>query len=330
VDCSPPDFTGCPLVSNPFDPDQWQSRALEWSPGSDAVLLSVNLPSEGRSGLILLSLNQDRITRPPVYRYDYGSWAVDGSRILVSGRSADGHVFVGWINRDGSFSELLYDAEANGLWMGFANQARDGQVYALGAPGDRSGPRAPLAIYNMSGVPLTAPIGDGSVERVEWSPDGTAVFLQVGGRQYIANINGSIQDITGQVAGTRAVNWVDGELPPATNLAPPANSSAPTIVPVGATAAPPSGPIPSGVIENNTFGYTPGQQLRVYVDGLNIRSAPTITAGVVRAPLLTGEYVAILAGPVTADGVVWWQVQTADGVVGWIAGEINGGRTLGP
>jgi hypothetical protein len=328
VDCSPPDFTGCGIVSNPFDPDQWESRALEWSPGSDAVLVSVDLPSEGRSGLVLLTLDQNRITRPPVFRYDYGSWAVDGSRILVSGRSTDGHVFVGWINRDGSFSELLYDSEAAGLWMGFANQARDGQVYALGAPGDRNGPREPLHLYNMNGVALTGPIGSGFPQRVEWSPDGTAVFVQIGSQQYIAHIDGNIEDITGRVAGTRAVNWVEGDLPPGSNAA-PTSSGAPTIVPVGATAVPPSAPLPSGVIENNTFGYTPGQQLRVYVDGLNIRSGPGVSYDFVRAPLVTGEYVAILAGPVTADGVVWWQVQTADSVVGWIAGEISGARTLG-
>ena len=327
VDCSPPDFTGCEIVANRFDPDQWESRALKWAPGSDAVLVSVYLPTENRYGLVVLTLDQNYNTRPPVFRYDYGSWAVDGSRILVSGRGPDGHVYVGWVNRDGSFSELVYDAEVvGGLWMGFANQSRSGAIYALGAPGDRNGARESLRIYDMNGTALTAPIGNGFPSRVEWSPDGTAVFVETGGRQYIANINGAISDITGQVAGTRAVNWVDGNLPPGDNFSPSGEAGA-GIVPVGATAAP---SLPSGVIEGNIYGYYPGQQLRVYVDGLNIRSGPGIAYDFVRNPLLTGEYVAILAGPVTADGVVWWQVQTADGVVGWIAGEINGGVTLGP
>jgi hypothetical protein len=344
VDCSPPDFTGCEIVSNRFDPDQWESRGLSWSPNNDALLVSLFLPSENRPAVVLLPLNQNYNTRPPVLRYDYGSWSRDGGRILVSGRGPDGHVYVGWLNRDGSFSELVYDAEfAGGLWMGFANQAQDGTIYALGAPGNRDGAREPLRIYNMNGQPLTAPIGTGFPERVEWSPDGTAVFVQTGGQQFIANINGDIRDITGQVAGTRAVNWVEGNLPPGDGFVPPANAAAPTIVPVGATAAPPIVPvgatapadasqsyIPLGVVEGNPYGYQPGQQLRVYVTELNIRTGPGVIYPFARAFLQPGEYVAILAGPVEADGAVWWQVQTADGVVGWIAGVINGAVTLGP
>src|SRR5262249_44826085 len=82
VDCPSPGFPGCNIVSNPFDPNLWESRGLTWSPNSDAVLVSVHLNEEGRDGLILLPLGQSYSTRPKVYRYDYGSWAVDGSRIL--------------------------------------------------------------------------------------------------------------------------------------------------------------------------------------------------------------------------------------------------------
>ncbi len=308
VDCPSGGFPGCGIVSNPFDPGLWESRSLAWSPGSDALLVSVHINDEGRDGLIVLGLGQSYNTRPNVYRYDYGAWATDGSRILVSGRSVDGHEYVGWINRDGSFSELVYDAEANGLWMGFAHQARDGQIFALGAPGDRNGPRESLRIYNMAGQALTDPIGGGFPDRVEWSPDGSAVFVQTGGRQYIANVNGNIREITGQVSGTRAVNWVSGALPPAADVPPPS--------------------IPSGVIAGTE--YQVGQQLRVYSIELNIRTGPGVGYGFARNFLATGEYVVILAGPVDADGARWWQVQTADGIVGWIAGAIGGVATLGP
>jgi hypothetical protein len=243
-----------------------------------------------------------------VIRHEFGAWARDGGRILVSGRAIDNHVYVGWINRDGSFSELVYDAEAAGLWMGFGNQAVDGQVYALGAPGDRGGPREPLRLYDMTGTALTGAIGEGFPSRVEWSPDGRSAFVQTGGRQYIARVNGTITDITGQVAGARAVNWVNGALPPAN----------------GGTFV----PTPAGVVEGSA--YQPGQQLRVYSLELNIRTGPGTGYGFARNFLSTGEYVAILAGPVQADGATWWQVQTADGVIGWIAGEIGGLVTIGP
>jgi hypothetical protein len=327
VDCLPINVPGCSLVSNPFDPDKWESKSLLWSPNSDAVLVGLNLPQEGRGGIVIVSAVNDpnyRITRPPVYRYDYGSWSRDGSYILVSGRGPDMHEYVGWLNRDGSFNKLLIDSEAAGLWMGFANQANDGSVYALGAPGDRNGPQGALHIYNMSGQAVTGAIGDGFPSRVEWSPDGRAVFVQTNGRQYIANINGDIRDITGQVAGARAINWVNGELPQGSD------NGGGAIAPVGQpdnASQPPQ--LPNGVVEGSE--YPPGTQLRVYVQELNIRTAPGVSNPIARnTPLITGEYIVILAGPVDADGARWWQVQTADGVIGWVAGAINGAPTLGP
>ncbi|MBC6938385.1 MAG: hypothetical protein DWB42_21485, partial [Chloroflexi bacterium] len=313
VDCPTPGFPGCLIVSNPTDPDLWESRAAYWSPGSDALLVSLFLPGENRMALIVLPITRDeraRDWRPPVVRYQYGAWSRDGGRILVSGAAPDGRVYVGWLNRDGSFAEMVYNAEANGLWMGFASPAADGRIYALGAPGDRNGPREPLRIYDQAGRALTPSIGTGFPERVEWSPDGRAVFVQTGGQQYIADINGGLRNITGQVAGARAINWVAGDLPPSEET-------------------PPSSGIPSGVVAGSA--YQPGQQLRIYALELNIRTGPGTTFGIARAALRSGEYIAILAGPVTTpDNLVWWQVQTADGVVGWIAGQINGESTLGP
>ncbi|MBI1280495.1 MAG: hypothetical protein GC179_20400 [Anaerolineaceae bacterium] len=329
VDCLPLDVPGCSLVSNPYDPDKWESQSLLWSPNSDAVMVGLNLPQEGRGAIVILSAVNDpnyRITRPPVYRYDYGAWSRDGQYILVSGRGPDGHEYVGWLNRDGSFNTLLIDSEAAGLWMGFASQANDGSVYALGAPGDRNGPREALHIYNMNGQAVTGAIGSGFPDRVEWSPDGRAVFVQTGGRQYIANINGDVRDITGQVAGARAINWVNGELPQG-NDGGGANNGG--IAPVGQPDNGGQSPqLPQGVVEGTE--YQPGTQLRVYVQELNIRQSPGVNSPLMRdLPLITGDYVVILAGPVDMDGARWWQVQTADGLVGWVAGAINGLPTLG-
>jgi dipeptidyl aminopeptidase/acylaminoacyl peptidase len=212
--------------------------------------------------------------------------------------------------------------EPLGLWLGYANQAADGRIFALGAPGDRSGPREALRLYDMAGQPVSAPImGDPAapIERVEWSPDGLAVLVQIGGRQFTVSVTGTVSEITAQVQGAAAINWVSGNLPPSEELATAAVTPATPAV---------SG-IPSGVIAGSA--YQPGQQLRVYVLELNIRTGPGTEYPAVRGPLVPGDYVAILAGPMTTpDNVVWWQVQTADNYVGWIAGEINGSSTLGP
>jgi hypothetical protein len=314
VDCPNPGFPGCAIVNNGSDPDTWESRSLAWSPGSDTILVGAWLSGESRAGLVIVPVSRNeraRDTRPPVFRYQYGIWENGGGRVLVSGASPDGHVFVGFINRDGSFSELVYDAEANGLWMGFANQARDGSVYALGAPGGRGGPAEALRIYAMNGQALTGAIGDGFPQRVEWSPDGSAALVVVNGRQYVARINGEVSEITGQASGARAVNWVSGGLPPS------AESGGGVLVPTV-----------SGVIAGSR--YEPGQQLQVYSAELNIRTGPGTGYGFARVFLSTGEYVRVLAGPVEAEGFTWWQVQTADGVVGWVAGTIGGLDTLGP
>lgn len=324
VDCPTEGFPGCLITSERTNPDYWESRWLKWSPQSDALLVGVSIPQENRDGIIILPRVYDedfRSVRPPIFRYQFGAWemvqAQREERILVSGAAEDGHVFVGWINPDGTFSELVFDAEANGLWMGFANQSADGRIFALGAPGDRNGPREPLRIYNMSGQAITPAIGSspGLPQRVAWSPDGAQVFVQTGGQQFIASVTGEVREITGDVAGAQAVNWVEGDLP-ASDVPPP--------------AAPGANPaeLPSGVIAGSL--YQTGQQLRVYVQELNIRSGPDVTLDTVRAALLPGEYVAILAGPVNTPGITWWRVQTADGAIGWIAGEINGAATLGP
>jgi hypothetical protein len=310
VDCHAPGFPGCEIVSNPIDPDLWESRQIVWSPSNDAILALVNIPSEGRNGLIILpvSFNRVRDTRPPVLRYEFGSWERNGNRVLVSGSSPDGSVFVAWLNRDGSLSQMVFDARSFGLWMGYANQSSDGQIYALGAPG---GPGGGLSIYNMQGQALTGTIGGGQPQRVEWSPDGRAVYVEAGGRQYVAFVSGEVRDITGSVGGAQAVNWVDGLLPPSEE-----------------TGSSGSAAIPSGVIAGSL--YEPGQQLRVYSAELNVRAGPGYSYDFARNFLVAGEYVRILAGPVEAEGATWWQIQTNDGSIGWIAGEVNGAPTIGP
>ena len=210
VDCPKPDHPGCLIVTSPAGPGTWESLELAWSPLSDALLVRTFVPEEGRHGLTVLPLTQGYNERPPVLRYEYGSWEINGNRILVSGRGPDDNVYIGWVNRDGSFSELVLAARDAGLWVQHAVQRPDGAVLALGSP---AGPGSAQAIYDSLGRPRSAPIGFGPPERVAWSPDRSAVLVQAGGRVYLAAVDGPVADITEQVAGARAINWVQGSLP---------------------------------------------------------------------------------------------------------------------
>ncbi len=204
VDCPVPDYVGCNIVAEPDSVALWESRELYWSADSNTLLVNVNLPDRGRRGLIVMPITQyDRVrdNRPPVLLYDYGTWGADG-RILTSGRNPDGVPVVAWVNTDGTVSEVVYNA--NGLWLGWAVERPDGEIVALGAQG--AGTSA-LAIYDMNGNALTAPIGNGFPQRVEWSPERDAVLVEVNGQRFVASVDGQIVDITAQSAGA-AVNWI--------------------------------------------------------------------------------------------------------------------------
>jgi len=152
---------------------------------------------------------------------------------------------------------------------------------------------------------------------VSWSPDRSAVLVVTrSGRQFVANVNGQITDITGQAAGQTA-NWITGGLPTGAQA-----------VDSGAGGGTTSDFIPGGVIENSR--YIAGQQLRVAREALNIRNEPNLSTSTVIGTAVFEEYVAILAGPVSADNVEWWRVQLASGLQGWIAGQIDGFNTLAP
>ena len=289
-----------------------RTESIAWSPQSDVILAQSRITNDwadGQGALFVLSLGQDANTQPRALRYDYGSWTPGGGQIVVSGRRPDGLVIVGVVNRDGGGEQIVLNASSIGLWVQNAVQRPNGQFFALGRPDAEGGRNGPMRIYNQNGQAITGDIGPALPQRVDWSPDGSAVLVTSGGRQYLASINGTVQDITGSVGGG-AVGWVRGGLPQG-SVAPATSDNF----------------VPSGVVEGSR--YTPGQQLRVLsIDGLRIRSQPGLSGQQVSS-VLPGEYVAILAGPVTLDNIEWWQVQIANGDVGWLAGEINGFSTLG-
>ncbi|MCL4835450.1 MAG: SH3 domain-containing protein [Caldilineaceae bacterium] len=62
---------------------------------------------------------------------------------------------------------------------------------------------------------------------------------------------------------------------------------------------------------------TVGQSARVAAGGgLNLRQAPS-TAGVLVARIGFGQRVAVLEGPTSADGYIWWKVDDGQGNIGW-------------
>lgn len=307
-DCPP----GCMLVER-RNVQEWRALDLAWSSDNQAILVNLELPQNNRRGIAVVQAVRDPETRqsrigPEALFYDYGTWAGDGQRIVVSGRGPDGTVLFGTIARDGSTPFLTAAASVGLAWVQHAaQQPATGQIVMLGAVG---GSGSALQLYDSAGTALTGPIGNGAPQQVRWSPDRSAVWVTVGeginARHYIAGVDGSLRDITDHIGPTLAVNWTAGELPP--------------------NARTQDAPLPSGVILGSA--YRPGQQLRVYVDQLNLHTEPRVQANVLGS-IGIGEYVVILAGPVEADNVTWWRVQTT-AYTGWIGGVINGITTLGP
>ena len=299
-DCPVPGYNPCNFVY-PSNARHWKTFGVQWSPlpGDNNVLLSVLLPEEGRNAQAIVQALRDPTkadNAPNFVRYDYGSWNPGGQGITVSGRRPDGRVIIGAVNNNLSGEQVILDGSARGLWLRDAVRLPNGQYRALGRPG---GPGSgPVALYDQYGNQMSDFIGSAAPEDVRWFPDRSAVLVSVQGRQYtIPAAGGSVTDNT-----EATFNPQFGEAPAA------AASS-----------------IPDAVIAGSE--YSPGQQLRIAVNYLNLRSGPS-TANAVQAGLVFGDYVAIIAGPYDNEGYRWWQAQTAAGRVGWLAGTINGAPTL--
>ncbi len=309
-DCPP--LPGCGAVTDTSGLGQWQSVALDWSPDSQRLLVTLDLPDQGRRGLIVIdrrAVDERRIPGPVLY-FSSGSWSEDGQRIVVSGVDFNGAVALGSIRPDGSGSDVS-DMRAYGYtWTQDAIEA-NGQIFALGS---RNGPASPQSIVTRGGEEVVGPIGDAPPERVTWSPDGRAALVVTNNgtqrRYYIASVDRrAVLEISEYVANGVALTWVSGEPPAPQPTAAPATPEAP---PVDA--------VPAAPTDSSVFQL--GESLRV-LGQYNLRTNPTTTAGVLRV-FQGGEIVIVLDGPVEAEGYPWYQVQTADGTTGWVAGVIGG------
>ncbi|MEP7290785.1 MAG: SH3 domain-containing protein, partial [Chloroflexota bacterium] len=316
-ECPPPllDRNACTVIIG-GEPSRYTSLRFDWNASSTAILVRLFLPDEGRGAFKLLPLGNDPTILAPILRYDYASWSQDGSRILVSGAGRDNRVALRWLDPATLSEQMILDGSAQGLWLQDAVERPGGQVVALGSP---NGFNSPMSLYNSSGQALSGQIGASMPERVTWSPDRSAVLVVTNDgtthHYYVAQVNGTVEEITGQVAVALAVEWLDGAPPPAApTVLPPAiptqASAAATLAPVGVVG---SDGVPS------VYGITINQQVQVISPlGAKLRSAPSTSAQELEL-LNTYDYVLIIGGPVEAEGLVWWQVQTRTGQSGWAA-----------
>ena len=298
-DCAAPDYAPCRFV-RPSNAPFWKTIAVEWSPkiGSYQTLLTVHLPQEGRRALAMTEARRDAAyanQAPPFVRYDYGHWDDQGEDIIVSGRRPDGRVIIGVVTSDLADEKVVFDASATGLWMQDAVRRPDGSFAALGGPFADG----PLALYDGTGRVLSPPIGEAAPEAVRWYPDRSAVVVTVQDRQYTVRVDEGLAVDTTDLAGSP--NF--GRDSRGFSL------------------------IPNAVVQGSE--YFAGQQLRVTSLGLNVRQQPS-TASAVLEELVTGDYVAVIAGPYEDENYRWWKVQTARHVIGWIADRIDGRVTVRP
>lgn len=305
-DCPNAGYHSCSFV-HASNARLWQTRAVAWSPipGSNSVLLTVELPDERRNALAIAQAVREQsphqASRAPQFlRYDYGHWNLNGQGIIVSGRRPDGRTIIGEVENDLSGERVILDGSARGLWLRDAARRPNGAIVALGRPGTPGS--GPVALYDQFGTQISSYIGHAAPEDVRWLPDRSLVVVSVQGRQYAVQVDGGrVTDATDQ-------------------LSDPQFSA-------GGYA---SSAVPSGVIEG--AAYFPGQQLRAVIPRLNIRQSPSISSAQIGL-LVEGDYVAIIAGPHQSDGYPWWQVQTRDvqnarDIIGWIAGVIGGAPTI--
>jgi hypothetical protein len=216
-DCPPE--PGCQLVVYRENPAQWESRALQWSPDSRALIVTLWIPGEERFGFTIINTTQRnperREPRWIAYRYNYAWWSLDSQRVIVSGRGgADSVVAIRAIDRQTGQETILY--QAPGLWLQDAVDLPDGRIAFFGSTGERN----PVTMFTYDPRDgtvrtITPVIGVAGPERILWNAARTAALVVTAEeynsvfykRYYIAGIDGSVREITVEVGGALAVEW---------------------------------------------------------------------------------------------------------------------------
>jgi len=302
-DCPP----GCSLVDG-GNTERWQSTGMVWSNDNNAILVSLDLLDEERTGIAVVQANRDpesvqARTGPSVLRYEYGAWAADGVNIVVSGADPNGQMIFGIIERGGN---VIYTESASGLAMNrIQNAVQDpisGQIIMLASD---VGGDTPLQLIRADGSPITPPIGESAPDIVRWNSDRSAVYIVADTQHFVATTDGTITNITGLIGDALAVNWAEGQLP--------------------GDASYLEVPEPEATLD---LDVEVGQIWLVAVDNLAVYE----NAGGDQ-PFLgfvaKDEALVIVNGPEEIDGVEWWRVQTLD-YNGWVPLRMDTTPTLIP
>lgn len=187
---------------------EWEAVDLAWSPDSSAVLIMLNLPREGRRAYVVVERREANPTVvPPAHRYDYATWSPDSQRVIVSGRSPDGSIIMGWLNRSGGGARTVNMRALGFNWTQDAVEY-NGRIYGFAS---RQGSGGALYLVDEAGSVLTGALGS-SVERISWSPDNSAallVFNQGRRRYFVVNLDERVvEEITSRVANANTIDWV--------------------------------------------------------------------------------------------------------------------------
>lgn len=325
-DCPP----GCGLA-NSRDTGEWKSLSLDWAPDNVAILVHMYLPKEERQALGLVFASRDPQSpqadiQPPTYRYEYGSWANDGDRLVVSGFDDEENAVYGFINRDGSNPQLN---RATDIGLAYVRNAVHnpvtGQLVMLGST---IGADAPVALYDSSGNALTPQIGSLSPDVVEWSPNHQAVFVRSGSQAFIATLAGELYDITDMIGENQMVTWSATGFPAGTslmNLPQPQIldqvEATPVQITVSSTDASGETDVDTRTLTAPQTEFSVGQLLQVTADTMTLYREPIAGAEVV-AEVEQGEALVLVAGPLTDGVTIWWRIQTLEHI-GWSQERLN-------
>jgi hypothetical protein len=293
----------------------WRALSLEWSSDNNSILVTINLLGENRRALEIRQAARDHDQtqaglRPNPLMFEYGHWANDGQRLVVSGRGLDGTAIFGIISRAADVADITPASEIGMLWVQDAVQTPDDTLIMLG---NTVGLGAPLQIISQEGEQLTPPIGDTPPDVVKWSPDRTAVLLQNDTSTYIAQVDGTVYEITDLlVDNSPNIDWIDAAMP---------SEFAPLILPQPVAAGEFT---PEATVEIGVTGgvvYTIGDLLVLDTGTLDIYSDPVGDSTIV-GTLVAGEELIITGGPLQDGDVIWYRVQSLD-FTGWIRNITN-------
>lgn len=306
-----PDY--CSAAGLPDSYSGWDILGFEWSSDNSAILASLNsFEYSGRRALTIRFAQ--RVDPPPAtvapdfLLYDYGHWANDGQRIVVSGHGTENTILFGTIDRSGGNPILISASDIGMAWVQDAVQQPDGNIIMLGSS---IGEGQPLQIVSQDGSILTATIGNAQADSVKWSPDRSAVMLRISESVFLAHINGTIYDISELIANSPNIDWLNGTLPE--------NFTLLTLPQTLAEA------VPTQIIETiettDSRTFRVGDLLVVTEGVLDIYTEPINSADIV-GTLTASDELIITDSPIQSGDVTWYRVQTLN-YTGWIRNTSN-------